>query len=197
MAQERIGQLWGAANPLDALMSLVDHLGEGRAGEVGQLDGLEVGPQPRSLPSADLMAANQPEGLQRYCRAARRRRWSEPGFALGQWHRRVKCCPQTIAVERRACGGASSVMARACASAVGMVARGRTRKVGSGAARTGRKRSASSATATGRRGSASTSRARAFQTGRYACRILILKCCPRPQICPSAGSRGVRLLCSL
>jgi hypothetical protein len=27
-------------------MSLVDHLGEGRAGEVGRLDGLEVGPQP-------------------------------------------------------------------------------------------------------------------------------------------------------
>jgi hypothetical protein len=66
-------------------------------------------------------------------------------------------------VERRASGEASSVMARACASAVGMVARGRPWKVGSGAARTGRKGSASSAMATGRRGSAGTSRARALR----------------------------------
>jgi hypothetical protein len=38
----------------------------------------------------------------------------------------------------------------------------------------------SSATATGGRGSADTSRHDA-RTGRYPCRILILKCCPRPE----------------
>jgi hypothetical protein len=35
----------GAADPVDAAVGLVENLGQGRAGEVGQLDGLEAGPQ--------------------------------------------------------------------------------------------------------------------------------------------------------
>jgi hypothetical protein len=33
------------SDPLDALMGLVNHLGQGATGEVGQLHGLEAGPQ--------------------------------------------------------------------------------------------------------------------------------------------------------
>jgi hypothetical protein len=45
MAQERVGQVRRPSDPLDALMGLVDHLGQGGTGEVGQLHGLEAGPQ--------------------------------------------------------------------------------------------------------------------------------------------------------
>jgi hypothetical protein len=45
VAQERVGQVWGLAGPLDAAMRLVDHLGRGRPSEVGQLDGVAAGPQ--------------------------------------------------------------------------------------------------------------------------------------------------------
>jgi hypothetical protein len=44
VAQERVGQVRRAAYPLDALVGLVDDLGQGGTGEVGQLDGLEAGP---------------------------------------------------------------------------------------------------------------------------------------------------------
>jgi len=47
VAEEREGQLRRLADPLDApLVGLVDHLGRGRDGEVGQLPGLEAGPKP-------------------------------------------------------------------------------------------------------------------------------------------------------
>ena len=35
----------GVTHPLDAAVGLADHLGQGRASEVGELDGLEAGPQ--------------------------------------------------------------------------------------------------------------------------------------------------------
>ena len=38
--------MWCLGDPLDAAVGLVDHLGQGRATEVGELDGLEAGPQP-------------------------------------------------------------------------------------------------------------------------------------------------------
>jgi hypothetical protein len=38
--------MWRAPEPLDALVSLGDHLGQGRRGAVGQLHGLAAGPQP-------------------------------------------------------------------------------------------------------------------------------------------------------
>ena len=43
--QERVGQVRGAADPLDPQVRLGDHLGQGWADEVGQLDGLEAGPK--------------------------------------------------------------------------------------------------------------------------------------------------------
>jgi hypothetical protein len=45
VAQERIGQVWRAADPLDAAVGLVNHLAQAGRGEVGQLYGLEAGPQ--------------------------------------------------------------------------------------------------------------------------------------------------------
>jgi hypothetical protein len=38
--------MWCLADPLDAAVGLVDHLGQCRRCEVGELDGLEAGPQP-------------------------------------------------------------------------------------------------------------------------------------------------------
>jgi hypothetical protein len=46
MPQERVGQVRGGSDSLDAAVGLGDHLTKGRAGEVGELDGLEAGPQP-------------------------------------------------------------------------------------------------------------------------------------------------------
>jgi hypothetical protein len=43
--QERVGQVRSAAHALDAPVRLVDHLGQACRGQVGQLDGLEPGPQ--------------------------------------------------------------------------------------------------------------------------------------------------------
>ena len=45
MAEERVGQVRRLTHPLDASVGLVDHLGKGRRNEVGQLRGLEAGPQ--------------------------------------------------------------------------------------------------------------------------------------------------------
>jgi len=45
VAEEQEGQLRRLTDPLDALVGLVDHLGQGRDGEIGQLHGLEAGPQ--------------------------------------------------------------------------------------------------------------------------------------------------------
>jgi hypothetical protein len=45
MAEERVGQVRRPLDAVNASMGLLDNLGQGRAGEVGQLDGLEGGPQ--------------------------------------------------------------------------------------------------------------------------------------------------------
>jgi hypothetical protein len=45
--QERVGQMWRPPDAVDAAVGLVDHLGQGSPGTVGQLDGLEAGPAPR------------------------------------------------------------------------------------------------------------------------------------------------------
>ena len=45
MAEERIGQVRGATHAVDASVGLVNHLGQGRARETGQLHALEAGPQ--------------------------------------------------------------------------------------------------------------------------------------------------------
>jgi hypothetical protein len=37
--------MWGSPDAVDALVGLVDHLGQGRATKVGQLHRLEAGPQ--------------------------------------------------------------------------------------------------------------------------------------------------------
>jgi hypothetical protein len=45
MPEERVGQVRRPPDAVNALVGLVDDLGQGRATEVGQLDGLEAGPQ--------------------------------------------------------------------------------------------------------------------------------------------------------
>jgi hypothetical protein len=45
MPEERVGQVWRPPDAVNASMGLLDDFGQGRAGEVGQLDGLEAGPQ--------------------------------------------------------------------------------------------------------------------------------------------------------
>jgi hypothetical protein len=46
MTQERIGQVVGVADPLDAALGRSNDVLEGIAGEVGQLYALEARPQP-------------------------------------------------------------------------------------------------------------------------------------------------------
>jgi hypothetical protein len=44
--KKRVGHVRGAADPLDALVDLGDHLSKRRASEVGEFDGLQARPQP-------------------------------------------------------------------------------------------------------------------------------------------------------
>ena len=46
MAQERVGQVVGVPDPLDATLGRGDDVVEALAGQVGQLHALEVGPRP-------------------------------------------------------------------------------------------------------------------------------------------------------
>jgi PadR family transcriptional regulator PadR len=46
MPQERVDSVRRPSDAVDASMGLLDDLGQGGAGEIGQLDGLEVGPRP-------------------------------------------------------------------------------------------------------------------------------------------------------
>ena len=46
VAQERVGQVRRAADPLDALVGLPDHLGQGRAGELASSTALRLDHRP-------------------------------------------------------------------------------------------------------------------------------------------------------
>jgi len=46
--------MWRPPDAVDAAVGLVDHLGQGSPGTVGQLDGLEAGPQPLEGDQAQL-----------------------------------------------------------------------------------------------------------------------------------------------